>query len=193
MERITKTIINALFALIVVTAVGCSASAHIEKDNAVNFNQYRTFGWAEEKTLKDRNSNDIIDAKLKAEVAKYLEKNGWRESKNKPDVILDYNIVVEKNIREDNKAVYSQPYTRFFYNPYTRRVMPVYYPAQIVGYETYEIPVKEGTLTLHMIDNKTNKLVWQGWTSDEITERQISSKDVLQGVNNIMKKFKIEG
>jgi hypothetical protein len=177
--------------IIAITAMACGATAHIEKDETVNFSKYKTYAWVseKEKSVKDRNSNNLTDSQIKSAVAKQLQKAGWVESKNRPDVLLDYNILVENAVREQNNPVYSRPFTRYYYNPYTRRVVGFYYPSQMMGYESYEIPYKEGTITLHMIDNKTNKLIWQGWTSDAVNSHNLTSKEVNTSVKAILRKF----
>jgi hypothetical protein len=184
--------IMALMALVIAfTAMACGATAHIEKDQTVNFSQYKTFAWVgeREKSLKDRHSNNITDSQIKTAVAKQLEKAGWVESKNHPDVLLDYNILVENTVREQNDPVYSRSFTRYYYNPYTRRLVGFYYPSQMMGYENYEIPYKEGTITLHMIDRRTDKLIWQGWSTDAVNSHNLTSKEVNSSVKAIMKKF----
>jgi hypothetical protein len=175
--------------LIAIVMAGCGTVAHIEKDETVNFSSLRTYSWDSEKSIKDRNSNDLIDSKLKAAVSKELEKSGWREARSNPDVILDYNIVVENTTKEKNNPVYSRSFVRYYYNPFTRRLNSVYYPSRMLGYETQEIPVREGTITLHMIDRKTNKLIWQGWTTDEVNSRNLTSKEVSASVKSIMRRF----
>jgi hypothetical protein len=184
--------IMALMALVIAfTAMACGTTAHIEKDETVNFSKYKTFAWVgeKEKSLKDRHSNNITDSHIKSAVAKQLEKAGWVENKNHPDVLLDYNILVENSVREENNPVYSSPFTRYYYNPYTRRLVGFYYPSQMMGYENYEIPYKEGTITLHMIDRRTDKLIWQGWTSDAVNSHNLTSKEVNSSVKAILKKF----
>jgi hypothetical protein len=175
--------------LIAIVAVGCGTVAHIEKDETVNFSSLKTYSWDSEKSIKDRNSNDLIDTKLKEVVSRELEKSGWREVKSNPDVILDYNIVVENATKEKSNPVYSRSFVRYYYNPFTRRLHSLYYPSRMLGYDTQEIPVREGTITLHMIDQKTNKLIWQGWTTDEVNSRNLTSKEVTAGVKSIMRKF----
>lgn len=183
--------------VIAVTAVACGTTAHIEKDESVNFNRYKTYSWLseEEKPLKEKNSNHLTDRNIKHAVAKQLEKAGWVETKSRPDIVLDYNIMVENTVREQNNPVYSRPFTRYYYNPVSRRIVGFYTPSQMLGYESLEIPYKEGTITLHMIDNKTNKLVWQGWTSDAVNSHNLTSKEVNAGIKAILKKFdpKAEG
>jgi hypothetical protein len=178
-------------ALITMAAVGCGATAHIEKDDTVNFKKYKTYSWVseKEKSLKDRHSNNLIDKNVKAAVAKELEKNGWVESNNNPEVLIDYNIMVENNVKEQSNPVYSRPFTRYYYNPVSRRLTGFYYPSQMLGFDRSEIPYKAGTITIHMIDNSTNKLIWQGWATDEVNSSNLTGKEIASGVRSILKKF----
>src|ERR1044071_5776682 len=82
----------------------CSSTAHIEKDDSVDFTQYRTFAWldkdGEGRSDNDRR-NDMTEDRIKMAVKTELEKSsGWRESKNRPDVILSYDVLVERGTRE---------------------------------------------------------------------------------------------
>src|SRR5258706_8264062 len=115
---------------------GCAATAHIEKDDKADFSHYKTFAWVDKdgEGKKDHNkSNDIIEQKVREAVNKELERSaGWKEVKNKPDVLLSYDLLVERNVKESNNPVYSQPYSRVFYNPYTRRYSTIYYPSEFL-------------------------------------------------------------
>jgi len=178
--------------MIVIAGVGCSTVAHVEKDETVNFSKFKTYKWSTEGTLKERNSNDIVDSKLKAAMDQELQKNGWRESKSNADVMIDYDIAVEKAVKERSDPVYSRPFTRYFYNPYTGRVSGLYFPSRMMGYRNSDYPYTEGTVTIHMMDNKTNKLIWEGWTSDELNGKNPSGKEIEASVKSIMKKFNPE-
>ena len=173
----------------------CSSTAHIEKDDTADFSHYKTFAWIDKdgEGKNDRNkSNDLTEQKIRDAVNKELEKNsGWREVKNRPDVLLSYDVLVERNIKESNSPVYSNPYTRVVYNPYTRRYTTIYYPSRFVGYERDERPIKEGTVTISMIDTKTDKTVWQGWTTDEVNSKNLTTKEIQNSVRSIFKKFDV--
>ncbi len=181
----------AMAAMITIATYGCAATAHVEKDASVNFRNYKTYSWVseKEKSLKDRNSNSLIDQQVRSAVAKELQKNGWVETKADPQVLIDYNIMVENSVRENSNPVYSMPFTRYFYNPVTRRINSFYYPSQMLGFDRNEIPFKEGTITIHMIDKNTDKLIWQGWASTEVNSRNLTGKEVSSGVRSILKKF----
>jgi len=169
----------------------CASTAHIEKDDNTDFRQYKTFAWID-KDGKRNHSNDLTEQKVKDAVNKELEKTaGWRESKNRPDVLLSYDVLVEKTVAQRSDPVYSRSYTRTFYNPYSGRYINVYYPSQFMGYDSYDVPSREGTVTITMIDAKTDKTVWQGWTTDEINGRNMSSKEIQNGVKAIFRKFDV--
>ena len=103
--------------------------------------------------------------------------------------MLNYELLVEKNTKRQQDPVYSQPFTRSYYNRYTGRINTFYYPSQFVGYDSYSTTVKEGTVTITMIDNKTDKTVWQGWTTSELNSNKITGKEIDQNVKTIFKKF----
>jgi outer membrane murein-binding lipoprotein Lpp len=187
--------INFKSAIVAVLGVGllagCASSAHIEKDETVNFSKYKSFTWLHGENGKLENQSDLVESKIRAAVTKEFEKIGWRESKNRPDVILDYDVLVERSSKNEKEPVYSQPYSRLVYNPYTRRYATIYYPSQFLGYESYEKVIKEGTITVTMIDAKTDKTVWQGWTTGEVNNRNLTNKEIQKAVATIFKKAEL--
>ena len=187
--------ILSVLALSGLLLAGCSSIAHIEKDETVNFNNYKTYAWAEQRsddtTGKSVKVSDLTERTIRNAVNAEMAKTGWRESKTKPDVLLAYDVLVERGIREQNNPVYSQPFTRYFYNAYSRRYVPVYYPSQFLGYDREQQAVREGTITISLIDAKTDKTVWQGWTTDEVNSRNLSSKEIQAGVKSIFRKFDV--
>ena len=172
---------------------GCASVAHVEKDKTVNFNNYHSYAWVETKESKNDSTvkvSDLTERIIKEAVNNEMAKTGWRESK-KPDVLLTYDILVERGIKEQNNPVYSRPYTRYYYNPYSRRYVAVYYPSQFMGYDNDQEQVKEGTITIRLIDAKTDKTIWQGWTTDEVNSHNLTSKEIQNGVKSIFRKFDV--
>lgn len=180
---------------IVFLLASCASTAHIEKDDTADFSRYKTFAWVDKdgEGKNDRNrSNDLTEQKIREAVSNELQKSaGWREVKNRPDVLLSYDVLVERTTREQSDPVYSRPATRVFYNPYTRRYSTIYYPSQFLGYDRDQRSVREGTVTITMIDARTDKTVWQGWTTDEINNRNLTSREIQTAVRSIFKKFDV--
>jgi hypothetical protein len=190
MKRINlKAVIVAVLGIVILA--GCASTAHIEKDETVNFNKYKTFTWLHGDDSKLESQSDLVESKIRDAVTSEFEKIGWRESKTKPDVLLDYDVLVERSSRNEREPVYSQPYSRLVYNPYTRRYATIFYPSQFLGYESYEKVIKEGTVTITMIDAKTDKTVWQGWTTGEVNSRNLTNKEIQKAVASIFKKAEL--
>jgi hypothetical protein len=171
---------------------GCAGSAHIEKDKSADFSKYKTYAWVEKPESKEATKtkkNELTETNIRNSVNNQLQKIGWKEVNANPDIMVNYELLVEKNEKEQKDAVYSPSYTRSYYNRYTGRVNTFYYPSQFQGYDTYTTTVKEGTVTVTMVDNKTDKAVWQGWTTNEIDSRKMTGKEIDQSVKTIFRKF----
>lgn len=185
----------SVLALSGLLLAGCSSIAHIEKDETVNFSNYKTYTWAEKKaddtTGKSVKISDLTERTIRQAVNAEMAKAGWKESKSNPDVLLAYDVLVEKSVREQTSPVYSQSFTRYFFNPYSRRYVPVYYPSQFLGYDREQQAVREGTITISLIDSRTDKTVWQGWSTDDVNSRNLSSKEIQAGVKSIFRKFDV--
>jgi len=192
-----KTIKWRLLGIVGVAALivaGCSAPVHVEKDDNVDFSKYKTFAWVDKDGAgtRDRNSsNDLMERRFKDAVTKALDKQGFRHDSRRPDVLISYDVLVERSVRRESDPVYSQPFSRTFYNPYTRRFYNIYYPSQFMGYDDYSRPVREGTVTITVTDARSDRVVWQGWTTDEVNSRNLTSKEISSAVKSIFRKFDV--
>lgn len=186
----TTIIFAGIFYLFSILIMSCGSTAHIEKDPSVDFGKYKTYTWIAKPLSDSLRSNDLIENAVKNVVNGELQKlTGWKLVNNKPDLLLSYDVLVERSVREKSDPIYSRSYVRTFYNPRTRRYFNIYYPSRFIGYENYGVQVMEGTVTISMIDSKTDKMVWQGWTTEEIDSRKIKSKEVESAIKTIFKKF----
>lgn len=181
----------------------CASTAHVEKDDNTDFSKYKTFAWAErqEKDQTDKKdstknnstkNSDLAEQNIRDAVNKELEKTaGWKESKTNPDILLSYDLLVERSRKQESDAVYSNPFGRTFYSPYSRRYYSVYYPSRFIGYDYYDVNIREGTVTISMIDANTDKTVWQGWATDEVDSRNMTSQEIQSSIRAIFRKFDI--
>jgi len=171
---------------------GCASTAHVEKASTADLGSYKTYSWItpeKNKNNKVSRRNEIAVQNLQAAVNEQLQKVGYREVKSNPDVLVNSELLVERTEKEQRDPVYSQPYTRYYYNPRTGRYNSFYYPSQFEGYNSYSTTVKEGTITVTLIDTRTDKTVWQGWSTEELNYAQITDKEINKNVRSIFKKF----
>jgi hypothetical protein len=180
----------ALAAMLIFAS--CANTAHIEKSPNADLTRYKTYSWVEPDKKQDKKVNrqqEITQQNIQAAVDEQLQKSGWKSVDDNPDVLVSTDLVVEKNRKQQNDPVYSWPYTRTYYNRYTGRFNTFYFPSQFMGYDSYSTNVKEGTVTVTLIDAKTDKAVWQGWATNELYDNHLSYKDINKNVKSIFKKF----
>ena len=182
------------FAFAVVLLTSCANTAHIEKDPSANLSNYKTYSWISNDQNNGKtkaHKNDLSESNIRAAVNQELQKNGYTEVKSNPDLLLTYDLLVEKSVKQQNDPLYSRSFTRLYYNPYSRRYGTIYYPSQFLGYDNYSTSVKEGTVTITMIDPKTDKTIWQGWATDEINSSRFTGKEIQKNVKSIFRKFDV--
>lgn len=183
----TGIIISILFGFI-----GCSSPVYVQRDESANLAKYRSYMWVEtqrDQNDKRANASAFAEAAIHSAANAELDKRGWREVSSNPDVLLSYDILVQRSTETQSNPVYTQPMTRVYYNPWARRWGTIYYPSQFMGYDTYETPVREGTLTITMIDASNDKPVWQAWTTDKLNSRRMTDVEASKAVKKIFRKL----
>ncbi|HYE55384.1 MAG TPA: DUF4136 domain-containing protein [Chitinophagaceae bacterium] len=183
----------SLAILITSLAASCGPTAHIEQDPSVNLASYKTFAWVDSRTsADDKGTSPTEFAKLSVQnaVNQRLQNAGWTLASSNPDVLLAYDILVERTEEQRNDPIYTRPFTRVYYNPFFNRWGTIYFPSRFIGYDTYTTPVREATLTISMMDAKTDKKIWQGWTRQRVDSRLLSPEEIQSGVASIFKKFR---
>ena len=187
-----KLVKSALVITLLSGMFGCSSPVYVQKDVSANLAKYRTYMWVE--THRDQN-DQRANASIFAEAAIHnaanteLDKRGWREVTSDPDVLLSYDILVHRSTQTQTDPVYSQPFSRVYYNPWARRWGTIYYPSQFMGYDTYETPVREGTLTVTMMDANNDKPIWQAWTTEQLNSRRMTEAEASKAVKKIFRKL----
>jgi hypothetical protein len=190
-----KTIKYLCIAVIAAIFVAsCAAPVHIEKDDSVNFKKYKTYMWVDTKYNQNDNSSrpsSYGDISVRNAANAELRNAGWREVSTDPDILVSYDVLVNNSTVKKSDPVYSQSYTRTYYNPRARRWGTIYYPSEFLGYNSYDVPVTEGTITLTFTDANTDKVVLQGWTTDALDYSRITTEEITAGVKNIFSKLEL--
>jgi uncharacterized protein DUF4136 len=183
-------LINFLIVSSIILAA-CSSPVYVQKDESANLAKYKTYMWVETRSEQNDNVSKtaFADMSIHNAVNAQLSREGWREVSDNPDVLVSHDILVQHSTQTQSSPVYTQPLVRYYYNPWARRWGSIYYPSQFMGYDTYETPVREATITVTFVDARTDKPIWQGWTTEELNGRKITDSEISKAVKNIFKKF----
>jgi hypothetical protein len=186
-----KLILGMLTMVIVIAS--CGTTAMVQKDDNIDIRKFRTYAWVDASTRDTSNHSskpsDLTDRKIKESIERNLTEAGWKLTKKNPDVLLSYEIDIEKQRRDRQTPVYSQSGYQYVYSPFSRRWIPMYYPSDLMGYRSSTETVQEHTLTVSLIDAETDKTVWQGWTTVDSNSKRMTDKEIDNNVRAIVKKL----
>jgi hypothetical protein len=184
----------AIAAVVALFAVGCGSPVYVQKDDSVSLSNYHTYMWVDTRANETDNTDRATayaDISVRNAVNAELRQKGWTEVSTNPDALIGYDVLVERTTEQKSDPVYTQSFTRSYYNPYTRRWNTIYYPSQFLGYQSYEVPVKEGTVTISILDARTDKAIWQGWTTENLNYSRLTEDEVNRSVRQIFRKFPV--
>jgi Domain of unknown function (DUF4136) len=185
-------LLAAILAIFVIAA--CSTPVHVEKDNTVNFSNYKTYMWVDTRYSETDNTPRPVsygDITVRNAANEELRSAGLTEVSSDPDLLVSYDVLVRNTSTRRSDPVYTQSYTRTYYNPYLRRWSTIYYPSEFLGYNNYNVPVNEGTITITLTDARNDRVVLQGWTTEELNYSRITEGEIRSGVRNIFNKMDI--
>ena len=190
-----KTLNYLCAALILAcTIAACAAPVHIEKDDSVDFKKYKTYMWVDTRYNQNDNTtrpSSYGDISVRNAANVELRNAGWTEVSNDADLLISYDVLLQNTTARKSDPVYTQSYSRAYYNPRQKRWSTIYYPSQFLGYNNYDVPVKEGTITITITDANTDKAVWQGWTTEELNYARITPEEISASVKNIFSKLNV--
>lgn len=192
-------ITTAAFALLMlVTAAmtvlsGCStARISAEQDKNISFDTYHTFAWLppDQKDLQTnitiRNQADAIQSAVDRE----LEIRGMLPDTSAPDLLVRYYIGTHDHTTYHNEPIYSYPMSQPFF--WGRRMWygsgGGYYPVYNRSYQTV---VRDGTLSVDVIDRKTNNVIWRGASEERVDDLASMSAGISQNTRAIFEKYPI--
>ncbi len=181
---------TAVMAMFLIAA--CSTPVHVEKDDSVNLKNHRTYMWVDtryneaDNTVRPASYGDIT---VRNAANAELRTAGLTEVSADPDLLVSYDVLVRNNSIRRSDPVYTESYTRSYYNPRLRRWSTLYFPSEFLGYNNYNVPVNEGTITISLTDANTDKVVLQGWTTEELNYSRITESEIRTSVRNIFNKL----
>jgi hypothetical protein len=189
--------INGLLTILVVLFIlaGCGPKTYVTKDDTYDISKVRNYTWvrAQRDSMGGQRSgrgNDLVNNSIRTSFDRNLAASGWRQVRPAAaDVYVVYDMNVQRENVNVNDPVYSQPMTRWYYSPYRRGFVPIYYPSTLLGYNNSVQTVNEGTITLSIIDAKTDKTIWQGSATSELNGRRMTDAEIDDYVKAIVKKL----
>lgn len=158
----------AIASLLLSAALGGCASGpdlRVSSDPGTDFSAFRTFGFMQELGTDGPGGRTMLSARLSAATTRELEARGLQFVSNNPDVLVNFFSGIQSGIQMTNMPIL---------------VMPVENYGAWTGYRATFAPgerINEGTLGVHVVDRRSNRLAWEGIVNDRVTEAMKEKPD----------------
>lgn len=168
-----------VFILLIVFA-GCRNTIEVTTEHEPGFtlNDYETFRFVTEDTS---NENQVVWRYIseinliKENLREELEERGLTYDENNPDLRVNIGIVVDERVQTRSTNIQTDPPQYIGQRRYTWRVREV----EVGRYH-------EGTLTVHLVDNEKNELVWMGVGEAVIPKnKEKQERQIKEGIKEI--------
>jgi hypothetical protein len=161
MSSIFRTVLLTGLAL---AMVACSSGPKIfvNKDPNTNLGEFATFGFSPRLgTDRDDGSQTLLSQFFSDSTRNEMELRGYRYTETNPDIRINFYVSTKEKIRST-----STPTAGGYYG-----YRGGYYGAYggYGGYNTTVQQYTEGTVTIDLVNNSTDKLVWEGTAVGRIT------------------------
>lgn len=167
--------LSIIVALTIFFACSPVRILNVHKTDGFSLSNYKTFDFFKVDASGELSPmyTDRIEL-IKTEIARHLSQRGLQQSDTSPDLLLNIGIVVEE--KEQTRET-------------TIRDAPIYIGQRNYHWESEEIVVnryKQGTVNVHFVDRKTNRLVCEGIASAVIVEKDAAvRKNIAEGVEEL--------
>ena len=170
-----------LFLLILLSGCSTAKVLNTEKAEDADFSTYKTFDFYQVEASGDTASQRFTERvqKLEDAIALKMQKFGYLLSKTNPDLLINLGIVVNEEVQTRQ--------TDF------RTDAPRYLGQRNYSWKSRDVEVgryREGTVNVHVVDRKLNKLVWQGAVQDIIPQKESQlERRIKKGVEKLFSTY----
>ena len=156
------------FVLVVISLAACSSGLAVRSDQDPNadFSRYRTWGFFNELGIEGGNNSPVFGEHFRAAITREMNARGYRQSEN-PDLYVNVTLRADDKVKMKS---YTAPYTSgaYYHRPGSR-----YYGSSMavgVGSVSRATEVTEASIFIDLVDNSSDRLVWQGVAVAEATD-----------------------
>lgn len=161
----------------------CGPKVDADKKVARSLSSYSSYAFLpNQDTIQTSNyDNARVNEIVIDEIRTSMQEKNYRLDRNQPDLLVYYHLMLDEEMAVNANPVYTNySYYRpgHYVGPYYRNYTYNNYftVPRIVGSNVQQIPYKEGTLVIDLIDRRTNEIVWRGSAEDVIERNDLEAE-----------------
>lgn len=173
-------IIAASALVLVLTSCAAGPTIRTDFDPAVNFSTYRTYSWVFTET--PTNVNPLLFERIKASVDRSLAARGFTKA-NPGEFAVAFTLGRRDRVEVTNWGSYSRFYTGWGWGPRPWGWAPTYRQVDVRN-------VTDGSLAIDFFDTATQRPIWHGTASQQISPRRLPDQAVIdRAIDEVIARF----
>lgn len=181
--NISNSIRGVFFVLLTILMIGCQSvpNVHSMLDKSAQFEKYQTFGFHPQIKPKKNEYDSLSYRYIKTAIQAEMLNKGYKYSEE-PDLLVNFNVYVKDKIQ-----INTSPSAYYYYH--YRRGYGVWADYPIIDDRITQYT--EGTLNIDLVDNKSNRLLWEGVAIGRVNEKTYENLEdkINQAVKLIFEKL----
>jgi hypothetical protein len=179
-SRATLRAIALLVISTIFTACASGPTIISNADPSVNWMNMQTFDFMQPLSTDRGNVQSLLSSQMMAATSNQLELRGWRRDSNNPDVLINFLLETQEQIRTRNTSASVSMHRGGRYGMWGGAMTT----------PTIE-QTTQGALSIDMVDPVRNQLIWEGTATHRVTDniRQNQAEAVESFVAAIFAEF----
>lgn len=175
--------------------MSCGPKVNTDKKTSADLSKFSSYAFLpNQDTIKTSNyDNRVVNEVVIDEINENLQELNYRLDRNQPDILVYYHLMLDEEMAVNAGPVYTNySYYRpgYYVGPYYRNYAYSNYFTipRITGTGIEQVPYKEGTIVIDLINRRTNEIIWRGRAEDVITPNNLE-EELRSYVDAIFAKF----
>lgn len=190
-----RTLILFIILAGIASACGTFTNLTVKYDKKVNFDDYKSYAWLPDENKSGNNDfdNDLIRQRIRNYIGHCLKEHQYRVDTLSPDLLLrvkwmaqaremNYPYITEQPFYYDN--VYYEDSFAFRLSGRSE-----YYQGNAFTNTGEKLKYYHNGLEVTFIDTKTNAVIWNGFTSDDIYDPKVIYLELHPSIHKMMKRL----
>lgn len=163
--------------------IGCGPKVDTNKKTSRDLSNYSSYSFLpNQDTIKNSDyDNAYVNEIVIDEINQNMKEENYRLERNQPDLLVYYHLMFDEEMAVNASPVYTNySYYRpgYYVGPYYRNYAYNNYftVPRVAGTGIEQIPYKEGTIVIDLIDRRTNEIVWRGKANDVVDPANLDSE-----------------
>ncbi len=175
--------------------VGCGPKVSTDKKTSRDLSNYSSYSFLpnQDTILNSNYDNDYINEIVIDEINQNMREQNLRLERSQPDLLVYYHLMFDEEMAVNASPVYTNySYYRpgYYVGPYYRNYLYNNYFTipRIAGTGIEQVPYKEGTIVVDLIDRRTNEIVWRGRANDVVQAGNLD-QEIRDYINAIFEQY----